>query len=227
MNLSLPHADLATYYARQLNNVFPDNDPIDSVDISSILDSALDRLSFCFKHVAFNRYNVEGETRYDHLYADHNLILNWFLSNEAFITGNIKLANKMYYLNKVMHSFDCMFNTILPKVFLVFHGAGTMLGKAVYNDFFVALQGCTVGSHRGEYPVFGTGVALTANSSVIGKCVLGSRVSISTRTTVFQKDVADDTVIYTDFSTGVLNQKPSSVCYAQQFFNVDLKTFTL
>lgn len=225
MDLSIPKADLCNYYSRQMNNIFPDSNIVKPAELEKVLDMALDRLHYCFKHVSFTRYNKEGNTIYNHLYADHNIVLNWFLSNSAFkYLENQNLASKFYYLNKVLHSFDCMFDTGLPDIFLIFHGSGTMLGKAEYKDFFVALQGCTVGSHKGEYPKFGKGVSLTANSSVIGNCVIGNRVSISTRTTIFSKEIPDDNSVYMNWDTGKLEIKQSKVSYAQQFFNIELKS---
>jgi serine O-acetyltransferase len=132
------------------------------------------------------------------------------------------MANKLYYLNKTLHGLDCMYDTKLPDIFLLFHSSGTMLGKASYADYFVALQGCTVGSQKNNYPVFGKGVSLTANSSVIGKCLIGDRCTLSTRTTIFQKDMANDSIAFLDFESGKLKTKLTKECYAQQFFNIDL-----
>jgi serine O-acetyltransferase len=224
MKLSITKEELCSYYSRQLNNLFPDAFTVSLKDIEQVMDTALDRLHYCFKHVAFSRYNNEEGTLYNHLYADHNIVLNWFLANTVCrLKENFSLAAKLYYLNKVMHSFDCMYDTAMPDIFLIFHGAGTMLGKAVYSDFFVSLQGCTVGAHKGVYPNFGKGVSLTANSSVIGNCQVGDRVSISTRTSVFSKDIKADSLIYMNWDTGKMEIKPTKECYAQQFFNVDLK----
>ena len=225
MKLSMTRDELCDFYCRQLNNFFPDTSKIDVSDIEKIIDISLDKLDYCFKHVAFVRYNTENQTLYNHLYADHNIVFNWFLSNTAFrVSENKNLASKLYYLNKVLHAFDCMYDTALPDIFLIFHGAGTMLGKAAYNDFFVALHGCTVGSHQGKYPVFGRGVALTANSSVIGNCTIGNRVSISTRTSIFSRDIPNDSSAFINWDSGKLETRTSRVCYAQQFFNVDLKS---
>jgi len=225
MITSLKGTDLCSYVARQLNNFFPDNDPVDNALTVKLTDEALDRLDFCFQKVTLLTYFDGTHARFNHLFSDHYLMYIWYLSNSIHKAyGNCSLANKLYYLNKVMHGFDCMADRNLPDVFLVFHGVGTMLGKANYNDYFVVLNGCTVGSHKGEYPVFGKGVALTANSSLIGKCTIGDRCSISTRTTVFGKDMANDHTAYMDFETGILKVKESYKCYAQQFFNVDLKS---
>jgi serine O-acetyltransferase len=220
---SLSTKDLCNYVSVQLNNFFPDGILIDLKEEKDIVEEAINRLDFCFKHVTLKHYFNGKDAIFNHLYSDHYVMFLWFLSNSVYRhKGKCDLANKLYYLNKVLHGLDCMFDTNMPDIFLLFHSSGTMLGKAKYSDYFIALHGCTVGSHKGHYPVFGKGVSLTANSSVIGKCQIGDRCTISTRTTVFQRDISPDQLVYLDFDTNSLNLKPSRNCYAQQFYNVDL-----
>lgn len=222
MKLSITRNELLKYLTNQVNNFFPDKYHIEK-DFDIILDSSLERLDYCFKHVKSNRYFKNSESLYNHLYADHNVMLLWFLSNTAWQKlSNTNLASKLYYLNKSLHGVDCMYDTKMPDIFLIFHGVGTMLGKADYNDFFVVLHGCTVGSHKGKYPTFGKGVSLAANSSVIGDCNIGNRAVISTRTTVFKKTIPYDNTAFFDFDKGELKIQKSQNCYTQQFFNWDL-----
>lgn len=225
MIISLSYEELKDYLSRQLNHFFPDRHTVSVSQLSGFTDTALDRMDYCFRHVSFGRYNENGNTKFNHLYADQYLLFLWYLANTAWKNGgNENLCSKLYYLNKSLHAFDCMYNTALPDIFLVFHGAGTMLGKATYADFFLVLQGCTVGSQRGDYPVLGKGVTLTANSSVIGKCMIGDRCTIGGRTMVFQKNMDNDSSAYIDVATGALKFKSTGSCYAQQYFNIDLKT---
>jgi serine O-acetyltransferase len=228
MRLSLDKNELVNYTLNQLNAFYPDNALVRFDDLEAHTDVVLDRLDFCFKHVAFNRYFNGTETLFNHLYADHYVMYLWFFSNTVWKDNqNPNLASKLYYLNKSLHGFDCMYDTKLPNIFLIFHGVGTMLGKADYNDFFVSLQGCTVGSNKGKYPTFGKGVALAANSSAIGNINLGDRSTISTRTTVFERDIPANYTAFTDFISGQQHMKESKVCYAQQFYNVDLKSISI
>jgi len=222
MQLSLSKTDLQSYISSQINCFFPDKNIVNLCDYGKNVDIALQRLDFCFKHVSHQLYNNGDTTLFNHLYADHYLVFIWFLANTIWKeTGNQILASKLYYLNKILHSFDCMYDTCLPDIFLIFHSSSTMLGKATYGNFFVALHGCTVGSHKGQYPVMGKGVALTAHSAIIGNCKIGNSVSISVHTSVFQKDIPNNTVVFTDSNTGRMHLKPSIVPYAQQFFNVN------
>ena len=131
MKLSLTSDELKDYTSRQLNHFFPDKHVVKSSDLNAYADTALDRLNFCFSHVSFSRYNTNGQTIFNHLYTDQYLVYLWFLANTAWKqNGSEHIYSKIYYLNKALHSFDCMYNTALPNIFLVLHGAGTMLGKA-------------------------------------------------------------------------------------------------
>ncbi len=225
MILSLSIEALCKYVSTQLNNIFPDENMVDLSEEIEIIEEAIKRLEFCFKHVTLKHYFNGTEVIFNHLFSDHYVMFLWYLSNSVFRhKGKCNLADKLYYLNKTLHGLDCMYDTKMPDIFLLFHSSGTMLGKASYANYFIALQGCTVGSQKGNYPVFGIGVSLTSNSSIIGNCAIGNRCTISTRTTIFQKNIADDSTAFTNFETGQLNIKPTKECYAQQFFNVDLKT---
>jgi serine O-acetyltransferase len=224
MQLSLTSSDFRLYTCKQLNTFYPDSNSIAEKDLEPFFGIAIDRIDACFKNVAYNRYNKNNQTFLNHLYIDHYLMFVWFLANTIWKEeGDTAISTKLYYLNKTLHSFDCMYDTALPNIFLVFHGGtGTLLGKAQYDDFFVALHGCTVGSHKGKYPKIGKGVALTAHSSIIGDCSIGDRVSISSNTSIFQKDIPADSVAFIDRENGKLTIKPSKTPYSQQFFNVTI-----
>jgi serine O-acetyltransferase len=223
MTLSLSKEDFLRYTSRQVNYLFPDGNDVDLTKHKNIADLTFDRLSFCFKHSLSPRYFADGKAIVNHLYSDHYLMYLWFLANTSWReTADTNLCAKLYYLNKSLHAFDCMYDTGLPDIFLVFHGAGTMLGKASYSNYFVALQGCTVGANKGKYPSFGKGVALAANSSVIGNCEVGERVSVSAHTAILDRNLPSDTTAFVHSDSGKLEVKPSSNCYAQQFFNMDL-----
>lgn len=221
MILSLQEDILRTYVSKQVNNLFPDNSAVD-IEIEMIR-GALKRIDHCFSHVTLKHYFNGKETIFNHLYSDQYVMFVWYLANEIYKKyGRNTVSDKLYYLNKSVNGIDCMYDTKLPDIFLIFHGVGTMLGKASYSDFFVTLHGCTIGSQKGDYPVMGKGVSLTAHASIIGKCTIGDRVSISAYSSIFNKDLESDRVVFKDDS-GLTQIKQSNNCYAQQFFNVDLK----
>lgn len=223
MKLSMNRTMFIKYVSFQLNNIFPDDRKISTDDLLRSFDVAIDRLDFCFKKASYCHYFDGKETFLNHLHADQYLMFIWFLSNEVYSQScNKYLANKLYYLNKVLHGFDCSYSTQLPNVFLIFHGVGTVLGKASYSDYFVALQGCTVGSQKGLYPSFEAGVALAAGASVIGNCKIGKHSSISANSHVFNTDIPPGSVAYYDYKSSEFVIRSSTNSYAQDFFNIDL-----
>ncbi|RYD35843.1 MAG: serine acetyltransferase [Verrucomicrobiaceae bacterium] len=221
MESSLGVNDLTHYLRTLLGTFFPDKLPV-TEQFPTWVAMALDRLEHCFGKAAHPRYNRGGQAVFNHLYSDHCLVYFWFLANTVWREGGgPELSSKLYYLNKILHGFDCAPDTGLPDIFLVFHGSGTVLGKAKYSDYFVSLQGCTVGSHHGKYPTIGRGVALTAHSGLIGDCVVGDRVSVGCGAMVFGRNIDHDTTVFRD-SGGKLNFRPAGVPYAQQFFTDQL-----
>jgi len=223
MDISISKSQLSSYLTNQLNNYFPDSRSIHSNEIIKLLDLTLDRLENCLSNVQLNRYKKGNNPYFNHLFSDTYMLFLCYLGNTVWNeTHDNVLASKIYYLNKVMHSFDCMYDNKIPDVFLIIHGVGTIMGKAEYGNYFVIYQGCTIGASHGIYPKIGVGVSVTANSSIIGKSIIGDRTTISTRTTVFQKNIPKDNTVYFNWDNGVLEMKKSKSCYAQQFFTTDL-----
>lgn len=219
MILSLTLTDFREYVINQMNYLFPDNQKIDKIQWRKIFDIAVDRIDFCFKHVTLDGYYSNGKTYLNHLHSDQYAMFLWFLSNTTWNeTENKVLSNKLFYMNKVLHGLSCMYDTKLPDIFLLLHVVGTVLGKGVYSDFFVATQGCTVGAQNGKYPRIGRGVSLLPNSSVIGECIIGNRVSVGINATVYKTNVSDNTTVYVD-QEGNLKFKNSHNPWSQNLFN--------
>jgi serine O-acetyltransferase len=216
VQLSLPVNNLIDYTTNQLSHFFPDGGKIELK--RSLVDLAIDRVNNCFQYVKFDRYCENGFTKLNHLYADHYIVYLWFLANSLWKNGGESgLLNKLYYLNKALHGFDCMFDTGLPDIFLIFHGNGTILGKAEYGNYFISYQGCCVGMHNNRYPTIGEGVTLAANSSLIGGCQVGDRVSVGSATPIFNGNVPSDHTAYRD-REGIIRISKSETCLSDQFF---------
>ncbi|MDD4601162.1 MAG: transferase [Negativicutes bacterium] len=223
MQLSLPYTEFIDYTAKQLNHFFPDNKLVKPSQYSNVFDIAIERTHYCFKHVTISSYYNNGETYLNHLHANQYAVYLWFLSNTVWLeTQNDNLANKIYYLNRTLHSLSCMYDAKMPRIFLLLHIVGTVLGKAEYSDFFVAIHGCTVGAQDGSYPKIGKGVALLPHSSIIGNCCIGDRVSVGINANVYKRDISSDTAVFVDRSTGILSTKPSKEPWVQHLFNVKI-----
>lgn len=219
MDLSLSRTDLIGYTNAQLNHFYPDGNTANLGHYPSSFDTAIDRMEASFRSVRSPRYFEAGTSKFNHLYSDHYIVYLWYLANALWKDGaSENILNKLYYLNKTLHAFDCMFNTALPDKFLVIHGSGTVLGKATYGNYLVVHQGCTVGIHDQKYPTIGTGVALAANSAVIGGSILGDRVSVGNATSVFNTEVPSDHSVYRD-RNGKITISRSAKSYVDFYFS--------
>jgi serine O-acetyltransferase len=129
-----------------------------------------------------------------------------------------KGASKLFYLNKVLHGINCLYDANLPKIFLFIHSIGTVLGKACYSDYLIVSQGCTVGAHNNIYPTLKKGVALLPHASIIGECTIGERVSIGINASIYSKDVKSDKIVYQSNENGLITVKSSKTFWGQKFF---------
>lgn len=190
MKLSLSRQGLKRYVQSQLNNFFPDGNPAE-IDTQSF-DRALQRVEHCFSKIRFYCQSPGDKSAFNHLHSDQYLTFLWCLSNQVWVdSANKALASKIYYLNKALHSFDCLYDNNLPSVFYIAHGVGITLGKARYSDYLYVCKGVTVGASRGgKYPVLHERVSLGADSTVIGDLVLEPESSVGAGVCLFNVSVA-------------------------------------
>lgn len=124
----------------------------------------------------------------------------YHLAHLIGIGGGTELADKLYYLNKIMNCVEWYWNIELPEHFVVEHPVGTVLGKAVYGDNLCVFQGVTIGANFKEkdciWPIIGDHVTLYANSSVIGNCNIGSNVIVAANAFIFNENVPDNSIVF-------------------------------
>lgn len=195
MNCSLSITALGKYLANQITNFFPDQTIIK--DINDVVTGAFKKCEFNFRHVALNHYYKNGELYFNHLNADQYTIFIYYASNIAYEKyKNEILATKLFYLNKTLHQFHCMYNTKLPNIFLLIHGTGIILGKAKYSDYLVLSQHCNVGANEKlEYPEVSEKVILYPNSSIIGKSFIGKNSCVSNGTFINNEILKENSLI--------------------------------
>lgn len=114
--------------------------------------------------------------------------------------GGINLADKLYYLNKIMNGIEWYWNIELPDHFIVEHPLGGVLGKAEYGDYFSIYQGVTVGEKLKKdeviWPSIGHHVIMFANSSIIGECRIGNWCVLAANAQVINRDIPDYSIVY-------------------------------
>lgn len=191
---TLNNENLLKYLTKQLSNHFPDEEEIKDLDI--VIGKALERLQYNFEHIALSHYFKYDKPFFNHLNADHYTVFIYYCSNIAYKRGDIDLASKLFYLNKILHSFHCMYDTKLPDIFIVCHGVGTVLGKAKYSNYFVVTQGCTVGANaKLEYPKLSEYFVMYPNSLILGNSEISKYVISSNNSMVLNKNINSNSLI--------------------------------
>ncbi|WP_195407793.1 LbetaH domain-containing protein [Bacteroides congonensis] len=182
---------------RQLSNFWSISDD----DINMIIkyeNEVLNRCEYCFQRVD-NKYFRLGVNL---THSGQWLSFLYYFSNTLSHNGKTALADKFYYLNKVMHSVDIYHAVNLPDVFFLEHPVGSVFGRAEYGTNFFAMQNCTVGGNRdrktGElfYPVIGDNVKMYSGSKIIGKSKIGNNVTLAANTYVKDIEIPDGATVF-------------------------------
>jgi serine O-acetyltransferase len=204
---------------RQLTtNFFLESEEEDHV--ADILPEAISKSEICFQeNIQFGSYWDEEKRLIFNPYnsGQYNIFL-YLLAREAYSKKQITLADKFFYLNKLMNGCEIHYRVQMPKVFCPSHSVGAVIGMASFQDYFVFQQNCTVGGNHGIFPTFGKFVRMFANSMVIGKSVIGNNVFISSGAFVKDEIIPDNNVVFGHTPNLVLKEKPTEYFYKLSFF---------
>lgn len=218
MRTTLSEEEMSRYVAEQLNRFFPDADCFKGADLAPHTRTALMRAEHCFSHINQSYFWDQGELVFTHYNTIQYCMYLYMLANTVHHEGGERvISEKLFALNKLLHGLDLFFEIELPRIFLLQHPMGTVLGRATYNDYFCIYQGCSVGSNLdGVFPKFGEGTVLLGGSRVNGDCTLGNNCWIAPGAVVLDTDVPSDSVtfgLYPDTQS-----KPTDNNVVGQFF---------
>lgn len=181
---------------KQLSNFF-EVEVEDQERIGRSMSIAYHRSLNCFQKIN-SKYYSSFRTTHSGQYAT----FLYYLSNEIFLQEKInETSDKIYYLNKIMHSFDLYYEVKMPDIFVWEHPVGTVLGKASYSNYFTVYQNCTVGGSWDkngivQYPEIGENVTLYSYASILGKCKIGKNSIISSHAYLLNQDVPDNSIVF-------------------------------
>lgn len=187
---------------RQLNNFFPIGKEEEYI-IESVTPQILQKVETCFEGVDNKYFHKDGRIFFSPFHSGQWLIFLYYLSNYISISlelpeykGLKLLADKIYYLNKILHSIDIYHEVNLPNSFFLEHPVGTVLGRAIYQDGFMAYQNCTVGGNKGLYPILGKNFHMMSGSKVLGNSNVGDNVTLAANTYVKDTDIPDGATVF-------------------------------
>jgi serine O-acetyltransferase len=165
--------------------------------VKDALRDTLDELEYSFKYCSNKYYRKDGEVYFNPWHSAQYCIFLYKLSRAIFDeTKDTVLADKIYFLNKMLSSCDLFYGTKLPKAFFTDHPLGAVLGKSQYGERFSFRQGCTVGNNKGKYPRIGNDVKMWSNSKILGDCKIGENVIISSGTYIKDQDVPPNKLVF-------------------------------
>jgi len=177
-------------------------------------ENIIQRCELCFSNaVNKNKYywieNEKGskETYFNPYHSGQYTIFLYYASNSISKRGEVLLADKLYYLNKIMNGCDLYHQINLPSIFFLDHPVGSVMGRAIYNDNFTFGQNCTVGNNKGIYPTIGKNVRMCANSSIIGNCHIGNNVVIGANSGVKDENVPSNSIVFGQSPTLIIKSR--------------------
>jgi len=128
------------------------------------------------------------------------------------------LADKIYYLNRMMNSCDLYYEVELPSVFFLDHPIGAIIGRGSFSNYFAFRHNCTVGGNHGKFPRFGEFVCLFSNATVIGNSNIGNNVFISSNALVKDVNISDNSIVFGQSPNLIIKRKPKEYFYENSPF---------
>lgn len=203
---------LVPAFARQSLVLY--GDEISLNDYDDAVRIAKEKYRYCL-----SRKKVKHQPEKIHQHADEYCSFLVFLAREAYIRGYHDLARAAYLVNRRLHSFDCFYTREMPELFHLENPVGSVLGQATFGNYLVVYQGVSVGGDlKLRYPTLGEGVALLANSSVIGGATIGSNSAIGAGVMIYGKSIPDGSAISFRSTSGYISSSMSWTV-KERFFN--------
>lgn len=142
-------------------------------------------------------------------HANSYCVFLYWMSHFFSESGNKQLADKIYYLNKMLNCVDLYHEIKLPEIWLCEHPLGSVIGRGTCGDKFFFMQRCSVGQNKGIYPIIGKNVTMFQNSTIIGNSHIGNNVVVAATTYIKDQDVPDNVIVFGQSPTLVF--KPNTV----------------
>jgi len=220
MIITISQKKLIELTARQLDNLFVLEGDKDREDLQIGIELALKKTKYCFTFSVNEYYRKDDRVIFNPYQSGQYAIFLYFLCKIVINQcGNDLLADKIYYLNKVLNGVDLYHTIDLPDIFGLDHPLGSVIGRATFSDYFFFTQNCTVGNNNGIYPSFGENVILFAKAAVIGDSHIGNNCIISANTYVKDQDVPDNSIVFGSSPDLVIKTKDESYFWENGLFN--------
>lgn len=188
---------------RQLSNFFPISEKEQAI-LHEAQPQALARCEKCFNEVDNKYYHKESEAFFSPFHSGQWLIYLLYLANTISLCltkfnigeGEKLLADKIYYLNKIMNGVDIYHEVEIPDVMFFEHPVGSVLGRAKYQNGLMIYQNCTIGGNKGYYPILGKNFHMMSGSKILGKSIIGDNVTLAANTYVKDTNIPSGATVF-------------------------------
>lgn len=200
MITSIPVKDILKLLQHQLDNLFILRGE-ERIELERVFPVVLDKLKYCFSKTVNKYYlkQMEG-VNYPYFNPFHSCQYAIFLYFFSKVVSDNQqytlLADKIYYLNKMLNGCDLFYQINLPSFWGCEHPCGSIMGRAQYGEGFFFYQCCTVGGNHGCYLVIGNNVYMYAHAQIIGNCHIGDNVKVGAGCLVKDQDVPANSLVF-------------------------------
>jgi len=159
---------------------------------------ALEACEYCFARINSKYYkDKKGSVTFNTFHSGQYTIFLYYLSRLMYTKklSSELLLNKIYYLNRMLNSVDLFYKVELPRVFFVDHPLGSVIGRAKIGNNFSFQQNCTVGNNKGVYPVLLDNVIMLTGSSIVGRCLVGSKTIFAAHSFIKDIDIPNNSLV--------------------------------
>lgn len=206
MITSVLQSEIPSILIHQLDSFFPLNED-EKKCIKDNLGGVINKVEYCFSCNPNKYYHRDGETYFNLFHAGQYTIFLYFYSRLVYLSGKSLLADKIYYLNKIMNSCDLFYEVEMPDYFSLDHPHGSVIGRAKYSEGFSFAQYSTVGNNKSIYPIIGKNCKMCMNSAIIGNCHIGDNVTIGAGALVKDTDIPSNSLVFGQFPNLIIKQK--------------------
>lgn len=197
MIFEIPKEDILKGLIRQLNAFFGvSNTEIKA--INSLGETVFQRCEYNFSKNENKYYSRNGVTYFNPYHSGQYTVFLYYFSNTIFMEEKdcLQLADKIYYLNRIMNACDLFYEVELPEIFRLDHPLASVMGRAKFGNYFAFGQTCNVGNNNNIFPVIGEHVTMSVNSTILGNSKIGDNVIIGAGACVKDQDVPDNSLVF-------------------------------
>lgn len=197
MDILISKEELVNLVVNQLKNMLFFDEENELQTLIKNIEIALKKSKLNFSHNKNKYYSNKGNVIFNPFHSGQYSVFLYYLSNTTWKQGNLNfLADRIYYLNKILNSVDLFYEIELPEIFNLDHPVGTVLGRASYSDYFMFSQNVTVGNNKGKYPIFEKKVILFSGVTIIGNSHIQENSLISANTYIKDTDIPRNSIVF-------------------------------